>query len=69
MFRPFNRVSNSRDRKTGGTGLGLAITERAISLHGGTVQASNAPDGGLIVEVRLPLATAVPAIEPPVAVS
>jgi two-component system sensor histidine kinase CpxA len=69
LFRPFYRVANARDRKTGGTGLGLAITERAISLHGGTVQASNAPDGGLIVEVRLPLATAVPAIEPPVAVS
>jgi two-component system sensor histidine kinase CpxA len=68
LFRPFYRVANARDRKTGGTGLGLAITERAISLHGGTVQALNAPDGGLIVEVRLPLAPAAPAIESPVAV-
>ena len=35
---------------------GLAITERAVRLHGGTVKASNRPEGGLQVEIRLPLA-------------
>ncbi|HKQ72327.1 MAG TPA: ATP-binding protein [Blastocatellia bacterium] len=54
LFRPFYRVADARDRQTGGVGLGLAITERAVKLHGGTVKASNAPGGGLIVEIKLP---------------
>ena len=58
VFRPFYRVTNARERETGGTGLGLAITERAVRLHGGTIQASNAPGGGLLVEMRLPAASA-----------
>jgi len=57
MFLPFYRVADARDRQTGGTGIGLAITERAVRLHGGTVTATNAPDGGLIVEIVLPAAT------------
>jgi two-component system sensor histidine kinase CpxA len=60
VFRPFYRVTSARERETGGTGLGLAITERAVRLHGGTIQAANAPGGGLLVEMRLPAtATAV----------
>jgi two-component system sensor histidine kinase CpxA len=55
LFRPFYRVSEGRERQTGGTGLGLAITKRAILLHGGSVKATNAPDGGLIVEIVLPM--------------
>jgi two-component system, OmpR family, sensor histidine kinase CpxA len=55
IFRPFYRVGDARDRGTGGTGLGLSITQRAVHLHGGTVQARNAIDGGLIVEILLPL--------------
>ena len=54
LFRPFYRVADARERKTGGAGLGLAITRRAVELHGGTVQARNAEGGGLIVEMRLP---------------
>ena len=54
IFRPFYRTEDARDRQSGGgTGLGLAIAERAVRLHGGTVKASNAPDGGLAVEMRL----------------
>jgi signal transduction histidine kinase len=53
LFLPFYRVDDARDRRAGGTGLGLSITERAIRLHGGTVEASNAPGGGLCVEIRL----------------
>lgn len=53
VFKPFYRVADARDRQTGGTGLGLAITERAIRSHGGTIHATNAPDGGLMVEMRL----------------
>lgn len=55
IFRPFYRVEEARDPDSGGTGLGLAITARSVSLHDGTVRAFNAPDRGLIVEMRFPL--------------
>jgi two-component system sensor histidine kinase CpxA len=56
LFRPFYRVAGARDRTSGGVGLGLAITERAVARHGGTASAANAEGGGLLVEIRLPLA-------------
>lgn len=55
IFRPFYRVEEARDPDSGGTGLGLAITARAIHLHNGTVTAENVADGGLKVEINLPL--------------
>ena len=53
IFRPFYRVSEARDRKSGGIGLGLAITEQAVHAHCGSVSAKNTGDG-LIVEISLP---------------
>jgi two-component system sensor histidine kinase CpxA len=61
VFRPFYRIDDSRGRRTGGVGLGLSITEHSVRLHGGTVKASNRPEGGLLVEIRLPLAAVQPA--------
>jgi signal transduction histidine kinase len=55
IFRPFYRVDDARDREAGGVGLGLAIAERAVKLHGGTVTAMNAQDGGLVVTITLPV--------------
>lgn len=55
IFRPFFRVGDARDRQSGGTGLGLAIARQAVTLHRGDITARNAPDGGLIVEITLPL--------------
>ena len=55
LFRPFYRLDDARVRQTGGVGLGLSITERAIRLHGGSVKAMNRPEGGLMVELRLPV--------------
>ena len=56
IFRPFYRTEDARDRQSGGgTGLGLAITERAVRMHGGSVQAVNAAGGGLSIEMRLHL--------------
>ena len=56
IFRPFYRTEDARDRQSGGgTGLGLAITERAVRMHGGSVQATNATGGGLSIEMRLDL--------------
>jgi len=54
IFEPFYRVAETGDRESG-SGLGLAITSRAIAAHGGRVNARNATDGGLIVELTLPL--------------
>jgi two-component system, OmpR family, sensor histidine kinase CpxA len=64
LFLPFYRVSNARERQTGGTGLGLAITERAVRFHNGTVTASNATDGGLIVVILLPLFSPLSTLKP-----
>jgi two-component system sensor histidine kinase CpxA len=60
IFRPFYRVEDDRDRKTGGAGLGLSIAARAVRLHHGTIKALNAADGGLIVEIRLPIVRSIP---------
>lgn len=60
IFRPFYRVEDDRDRKTGGTGLGLSIAARAVRLHEGTIKAVNADGGGLIVEIRLPIKAGTP---------
>jgi len=56
LFLPFYRIDDARGRQTGGVGLGLAISERAVRLHGGSIQAFNRPQGGLMIEIRLPLA-------------
>ncbi len=58
ILRPFYRVDCSRQTKTGGFGVGLAIADRAIRLHGGTIIASNRPNGGLIISMRLPVCIA-----------
>ncbi len=53
IFIPFRKI-DSKD----GAGLGLAIVDRAVRMHGGSVRASNAPEGGLAVEIELPTAGA-----------
>jgi two-component system, OmpR family, sensor histidine kinase CpxA len=55
LFEPFYRLDDARGRLTGGVGLGLAITERAVRFHGGKVSAFNRAEGGLMVEIRLPM--------------
>jgi len=57
LFEPFYRVAAARDRQTGGTGIGLAIAERAIKLHSGTITAKNCSQGGLLIEITLPIET------------
>lgn len=55
LFRPFYRVADARDRKSGGVGLGLAIAERSVRLHGGKLFAENVPTGGFLVTISLPV--------------
>ncbi len=41
--------------KTGGSGLGLAIVKKIVEEHGGSIRAYNHPEGGAVVEIRLPV--------------
>ena len=46
-----------------GTGLGLSICYGIVKEHGGDITANNAPEGGAIIDVKLPAAAAV-TVEP-----
>lgn len=41
--------------KARGSGIGLAVCDEIVLLHGGTLTLDNAPDGGTVVTVRLPV--------------
>jgi two-component system NtrC family sensor kinase len=52
-----------------GTGLGLSICYGIVKEHGGDITAHNAPAGGAVIEVKLPVAVAAlpePELEKPV---
>ncbi|MBN9630852.1 cell wall metabolism sensor histidine kinase WalK [Leifsonia sp. TF02-11] len=52
----FTRADGARTSTSGGGGgLGLAIVAALAGAAGGSVQLANAPSGGLVVTVRLPL--------------
>jgi signal transduction histidine kinase len=55
IFLPFYRIPTINGEPTSGAGLGLAITERIVRMYGGSVSATNALDGGLIVNLELSL--------------
>ena len=54
VLEPFYRLEESRSRETGGVGLGLAITHSIVQAHGGTLELSNRPTGGLRASIVLP---------------
>ncbi|MGH6913141.1 MAG: ATP-binding protein, partial [Geminicoccales bacterium] len=54
VFKPFFRLDPSRNPSTGGTGLGLTIARDIVLGHGGDIELSQAPTGGLRVLIRLP---------------
>ncbi len=55
LFKPFFRADDVKVRTSESAGLGLAIAMRAVHMHNGLIMARNADDGGLIVEIRLPV--------------
>ncbi len=52
IFEPF--YTSDRGRKV--SGLGLSICKSVITAHGGTVEAENRPEGGLLIRAALPCA-------------
>lgn len=54
VFERFYRVDKARSREAGGTGLGLAIVRETVEKYGGSVEASNRPQGGARFTVRFP---------------
>ncbi len=56
VLKPFYRVSNSRNRKSGGQGIGLSIAKQAIKEHGGSISIANIDNKqGLEVSITLPI--------------
>jgi two-component system, OmpR family, sensor histidine kinase CpxA len=54
IFLPFHRAQANGNGNRG-AGLGLAIAERVVRMHNGTIQAYNAREGGLVIDIQLPL--------------
>ncbi|WP_245574999.1 ATP-binding protein [Chitinilyticum litopenaei] len=54
LFQPYVRLDHGRQSNQGGMGLGLGIARSIIQAHGGTLELSNHPQGGLLVQIMLP---------------
>jgi two-component system OmpR family sensor kinase len=55
LFERFWRAEGGRERGRAGAGLGLAIVAAIVDAHGGEVGATNAPEGGAVFSVKLPV--------------
>ena len=55
VFKPFLKLDDSRNQDEGGTGLGLAIARDIARSHGGDINLSESPFGGLRATVRVPV--------------
>jgi two-component system sensor histidine kinase MprB len=58
VFDRFYRAAGSRGLP--GAGLGLAIVRQVAEAHGGTIEAANAPGGGALLRMRLPVTATLP---------
>ena len=55
VFERFRQLQGDVHRRHAGTGLGLAIAREFVLLLGGTIAVSDAPEGGALFTVELPL--------------
>ncbi|MFM7007779.1 MAG: ATP-binding protein [Betaproteobacteria bacterium] len=53
-LKPFVRLDEARTR-SGNVGLGLSLVDSIVRAHAGTLTLGQSPEGGLQIEVRLPL--------------
>ncbi len=54
LFTPLYRTDGGRHRSRDGSGLGLALSKAIVAAHGGSMQASASPLGGLQIRIELP---------------
>ena len=62
LFDRLYKADPSRRRSGEGSGLGLAVARAVVEAHGGAIRALMGSQGGLRIEVELPLG---PDREPP----
>jgi len=55
IFEPFYSLPRPATHKKS-TGLGLSFVREVAELHGGSIEVSNRPDGGVEARLLLPLA-------------
>jgi two-component system osmolarity sensor histidine kinase EnvZ len=55
VFKPFFRLETSRNQETGGIGLGLTIARDILRSHGGDIELSDSPLGGLRARLQVPV--------------
>ncbi|MBX3175059.1 MAG: hybrid sensor histidine kinase/response regulator [Gemmatimonadaceae bacterium] len=60
IFGRFQQAGGAASRRSGGTGLGLAISKAITELHGGRIGFQDAPGGGTVFWVALPVAPRAP---------
>jgi signal transduction histidine kinase len=54
IFEPFRRLRPDRTGSAKGSGLGLSIVRSVVRAHGGTIETTTRPAGGLSITLHLP---------------
>lgn len=55
IFERFTQADSSPTRAAGGLGVGLSLVRELVERHGGEIYAANAPSGGAMFTVQLPV--------------
>ncbi|HET7695254.1 MAG TPA: hybrid sensor histidine kinase/response regulator [Vicinamibacterales bacterium] len=55
IFERFTQADSSPTRSVGGLGVGLSLVRELVERHGGEIRAGNAPEGGAMFTIQLPI--------------